>query len=247
MNCCHQPRLTAPLENQEEQGGSGSGERNVLSHSLDAQVLSQHVPAVETQNCHVSLGNSPYALIVVGTSLGGLRALEILLAGFPKRFSVPVAIVQHRHKDSDDSLSTFLQRQCTLFVVEAEDKETIVPGRVYLAPADYHLLVEAKHLALSTEAPVFYARPSIDVLFESAADAYAERVIGVILTGASQDGTQGLAKIKANGGLAIVQEPTTAESKTMPKAAIASVAVDWILPLDEIAPLLVNLCHPALR
>ena len=182
-----------------------------------------------------------FELVVVGTSLGGLRALEILLAGLPKSFPMSIAVVQHRHKSSDNTLITLLQQHSALPLKEPEDKEVLVPGWVYLAPADYHLLVEAGSFALSTDAPVWYARPSIDVLFESAADAYAQRVIGVILSGANQDGAQGLAKIKARGGLAVVQEPTTAESRTMPKAAIAAVAVDWILPLEDIAPLLVNL------
>lgn len=208
-------------------------------------------------------------IVVVGTSLGGLQALQILLADLPKSLPVPVAIAQHRHKDSDDSLSVFLQHLCPLPLTEAEDKEVILPGRVYLAPADYHLLVEAGQaedgqgrqgagvhtFALSTEAPVSYARPSIDALFESVADAYGEKALGVILTGASNDGSQGLLKIKAHGGKAIVQDPTTAECAAMPKAAIcalqscanAAVAVDWIVPLCDIAPLIVNLCHPALR
>ena len=143
-----------------------------------------------------------FKLIVIGTSWGGLRALKVLLSGLPKQFSVPIAIVQHRHKDSDNTLTLFLRRHSALPVEEAEDKAAIVPGQVYLAPADYHLLVEGgdavtqPYFALSTEAPVLYARPSIDVLFESAADAYAEGVVGVILTGASQDGARGLAKIK---------------------------------------------------
>lgn len=186
-----------------------------------------------------------FELVVVGTSLGGLHALEVLLAGLPKGFPVSVAVVQHRHKDSENTLSFFLQQHSLLPLKEPEDKEAIVPGQVYLAPADYHLLVEPGSFALSTEAPVEYARPSIDVLFESAADAYAEKVIGVILTGANQDGAQGLAKIKAHGGLAVVQEPATAFSPTMPQAAIALVRVDWILPLSEIAPFVVNLCQPA--
>lgn len=201
-------------------------------------------------------------IVVVGTSLGGLHALEILLRGLPKGFSVPVAIAQHRHKDSDDSLSAFLQRQCALPVSEAEDKAEIAPGQVYLAPADYHLLVEPGQLreecqdggscpvptfSLSTEAPVCYARPSIDVLFESAADAFGEKALGVILTGASEDGSRGLARIKANGGRAIVEEPTSAFCSTMPNAAIRAVSIDWIVPLGAIAPLIVNLCHPALR
>jgi two-component system chemotaxis response regulator CheB len=170
-----------------------------------------------------------------------------VLAGLPKGFSAAVAVVQHRHRVSDLSLSNFLQQYSVLPLKEAEDKESVLPGHIYLAPADYHLLVEVGSFALSTEAPVIYARPSIDVLFESAADAYAERVIGVILTGASHDGAQGLAAIKAQGGLAVVQEPTTAESATMPKAALNAVNVDKILLLSAIAPFLVQVCHPALR
>lgn len=190
---------------------------------------------------------SHYAIVVIGTSLGGLRALQVLLAGLPKDFPLSVAIAQHRHRNSDETLSLFLQQHCALPVTEAEDKETILPGRVYLAPADYHLLVEGARFALSTEAPVCYARPSIDVLFESAAEAYGEKAIGAILTGASSDGSQGLLQIKRRGGLAVVQEPTTAEAKTMPNAAIAAVSVDWIVPLGEIAPLIVQLCNRAVR
>ena len=193
-----------------------------------------------------------FNLIVVGTSWGGLRALEVLLSGLPKQFSVPIAIVQHRHKDSDNTLTLFLRRHSALPVEEAEDKAAIVPGCVYVAPADYHLLVERgdsvahPYFSLSTEAPVLYARPSIDVLFESAADAYAEEVIGLILTGASKDGAQGLAKIKARGGLAVVQAPATAESPVMPEAAMATVSVDKLLPLADIAPCLVDLCQSVL-
>jgi two-component system chemotaxis response regulator CheB len=193
------------------------------------------------------LARSSFELIVVGTSMGGLNALSILLAGLPKSFLVPVAVVQHRHKDSDNTLSSFLQRHSTLPLKAVEDKEIIMPGWIYLAPADYHLLVEQGSFALSTEAPVSYARPSIDVLFESAADVYAERVIGVILTGANHDGAQGLAKIQQRGGLAIIQDPATAESRTMPEAAIATVKPDWILPLSGIAPCLVKLCQFALQ
>lgn len=185
-----------------------------------------------------------FEMVVVGSSLGGLNALEVLFAGLPKNFPTPIAVAQHRHLDSEKMLSDFLQEKSNLPVIEAEDKEVILPGRVYLAPADYHLLIEEGRFALSTEAPVSHARPSIDVLFESAADAYSEKVVGMILTGASDDGAKGLAKIKAQGGRAIVQEPATAESPTMPKAAISAVKVDWILPLSDIAPFLVNLCFP---
>src|SRR5919202_3006787 len=177
--------------------------------------------------------NCPYKMMVVGTSLGGLHALQILLSGLPKGFPIPVAIAQHRHKDSDDSLSVFLQQYCALPVSEAEDKEPIMPGRVYLAPADYHLLIEGGHLALSTDAPVCHARPSIDVLFESVADAYAERAIGIILTGANDDGAEGLRRIKERGGVTIVQDPATSERRRMPEAAIALSHADAVLPLEE--------------
>lgn len=183
-----------------------------------------------------------FEIIVIGTSLGGLNALKVILEGLPKNLPLAVAIAQHRHKDSDGELVAFLQQQSLLPVVEAEDKQAIMPGHVYLAPADYHLLVEVDHFALSTEAPVSYARPSIDVLFESAADAYRERVIGVILTGANHDGSQGLAKVKAYGGFTIVQEPGIAESRIMPDAAISAVETAKILPLPQIASFLVNAC-----
>ena len=186
-------------------------------------------------------------VIVVGTSLGGLDALRSLLTDLPGDFPLPVVVVQHRSVESDDTLSTLLQRHSMLPVKEVEDKEAILPGHVYLAPADYHLLLEEDTFALSTEAPVGYARPSIDVLFESAADAYGERVIGVILTGASKDGAQGAAKIKERGGLVVVQDPDTAESRIMPEAAIAAADIDQVLPLSEIAPFLVNLCGSAWR
>jgi two-component system chemotaxis response regulator CheB len=125
-------------------------------------------------------------------------------------------------------------------VEEAEDKQPIEAGRVYLAPADYHLLVEGTSFALSTEAPVLSARPSIDVLFESAADAYAGRLIGVILTGASDDGARGLARIARAGGLAVAQEPATAECAVMPLAAISATHTRHVMPLERIAPFLVE-------
>lgn len=196
-----------------------------------------------------SAPSQPYfELVVVGTSLGGLSALEILLKGLPRSFPASVAIVQHRHKDSNARLSEFLQSFSLLPLQDAVDKSAIVPGHVYLAPADYHLLVESVgRFALSTDMPVSYARPSIDVLFESAADAYGRHTIGVILTGSGRDGAAGLARIKAQGGLTLVQEPQTAESQMMPKAAIATTAVDWILPLADIAPRLIHLCQPVIR
>ncbi|BAY65205.1 CheB methylesterase [Calothrix brevissima NIES-22] len=182
-------------------------------------------------------------IVVIGASIGGLSALKILLKNMPKDLACPIIVVQHRHLDSRDRLRDILQENTALKIREVEDKDEILPGYVYLAPADYHLLVESGFFALSTDEPVSYARPSIDVLFESAADIYGEQVIGVILTGANEDGMQGLKMVKLKFGLAIVQDPTTAECAVMPKAAMNAVAVDWILPLEEIAQKLIYLCH----
>jgi two-component system, chemotaxis family, protein-glutamate methylesterase/glutaminase len=184
-----------------------------------------------------------FKIVVIGTSLGGLSALKIILQSLPGDFSVPIAIVQHRHKESNNALQQLLQESISLPIKEVEDKDEILPKHIYLAPADYHLLLEEGHFALSTDEPVSYARPSIDVLFESAADIYGEQVIGIILTGANHDGVQGLKKIQARGGITIVQEPATAESSIMPEAAISAVAVNWILTLSDIADRLVKLCY----
>ena len=188
-----------------------------------------------------------FEIVVVGASHGGLAALQILLPDLSSEFPLPVVIVQHRKKDGDDGLCEYLKKRSRLPLVEPDDKEKLEPGRVYLAPRDYHLLIEESIFALSTESPVAFARPSIDVLFESAADVYHERVIGVILTGSNRDGARGLAKIKALGGMTLVQEPDGAESRAMPEAAIAATEVDHILPLSGIAPFLNKLCHPIQR
>ena len=182
-------------------------------------------------------------IVVIGASVGGLSAIKILLQNTSKDFKCPIIIAQHRHPDSRDKLRDILQEHTSLKVREVEDKDEILTGYVYLAPADYHLLVEPGYFSLSTDEPVTYARPSIDVLFESAADVYGERVIAAILTGANEDGVQGLRMVKLHSGIAIVQEPTTAECSVMPKAAINAVAVDWILPLEAIAKKLVELCQ----
>lgn len=182
-----------------------------------------------------------FMLVTIGTSLGGLSALKTILKDIPEGFAAAIAVVQHRHKESDYSLCTFLQQFTPLPIADVEDKQRILPSHIYMAPADYHLIVEPGYFSLSTDDPVSYARPSIDVLFETAADAYQEQTIGVILTGANQDGVHGLSAIKAKGGITIVQQPETAESPVMPSAAIAAVSVDRILPLSQIAKELVEL------
>ena len=181
-------------------------------------------------------------MIVIGASLGGLNALGTILGGLGRDFPLPVAIAQHRGRGPGKNLANLLQKYCSLPVVEVEDKDVIVPGRVYLAPTDYHLLVEANNFALSIDEPVNNARPSVDVLFESAADVYAKRLIGLILTGNLRDGALGLAKIKKQGGFAIVQDPETAEAGDMPRAAITTTDVDRVLPVEEMAPFLLSLC-----
>ena len=186
-----------------------------------------------------------FEIVVVGTSTGGLKALQTLLSGLPAEFPLPVAIVQHRERASGNGLCEFLRRFSTLPLTEPEDKEPVLPGHAYLAPRDYHLLIEKGSFALSTESPVAYARPSIDVLFEAAADEYGERTIGVILTGSNNDGTCGLRKIKARGGLALVEDPATASRREMPEAVLAQIKVDWVLPLEEIALCLNKLSNSA--
>jgi two-component system, chemotaxis family, protein-glutamate methylesterase/glutaminase len=177
------------------------------------------------------------ALVVVGCSLGGYNALQVILGGLPRDYPLPIAIVQHRGVDSE-ILSPALQELTPLPVREADDKEPIVPGCVYVAPPDYHLLVEVGRFALSTDPRVLSARPSIDMLFESAADAYLDRVIAVVLTGQSRDGAQGAARVKRRGGVVVVQEPSTAEARILPDSAIAASTPDRILPLEDIAAFL---------
>lgn len=184
-----------------------------------------------------------FEIVVVGASIGGLKALQSLLSGLPRDFSLPVVMVQHRGNDSDIGLCEYLARSSSLPVREPEDKEVVLPGHAYLAPRDYHLLIEKRSFALSTDPPVTFARPSIDVLFEAAADEYEKGVIGVILTGANRDGAHGLAKIKSRGGLTLVEEPASATCGEMPQAAIDLTEVDWILPLPEIAPCLDRLSN----
>ena len=176
-----------------------------------------------------------YDLVVVGGSWGGMRAVEAILDGLGGESPAAFVVALHRGPTEDTRLARLLQRHTTLSVHEAEDKDELRPGHVYLAPADYHTLVEADGtIGLSTEERVRYARPSIDVLFRSAADAYRERCVGVVLSGANEDGADGLRRIKELGGVAVVQAPESAERSEMPEAAIAATDADVVLPLGEI-------------
>jgi two-component system chemotaxis response regulator CheB len=179
-----------------------------------------------------------YEIVVVGTSWGGLAALRTLIAGLSPAYGIPTAIIQHRHRDSDALLARFLQEHTQLQVCEVEDKQPIEAGRLFVAPANYHMLVEQGHFSLSTEAPVRYSRPSIDVALMSAADAYAHQAVGVVLTGANADGAKGLRRMADVGGMAVVQDPATAEVTAMPTAALREVPTARVLPLERIAPFL---------
>ena len=176
-----------------------------------------------------------YELVVIGTSAGGLNALQTILSGLSQDFNLPIVVVQHRLPVADEFMVFTLQEACHLQVKEADQGDWIEAGWVYLAPANYHLLVERnKQLSLSIDEKVCYSRPSIDVLFETAADAYEHRLMGIILTGANKDGTDGMIKIKEKGGVNIAQDPKTAEVNVMPLSPIERGVVDQVLSLEEI-------------
>lgn len=172
------------------------------------------------KSCIGRLGNMNCGMVVVGASLGGLDTVGELLGLLPGTFRIPIAIVQHRSEDAKEMLIDLLQGHTRLSVREAEDKEPVVAGRVYVAPAGYHLLAEGDHFALSTEAPCNFARPSIDALFESAAWCYGEQTIGIILSGTGRDGAEGLKEIIKRGGQGIVESPMTAGHPEMPERAL---------------------------
>ncbi len=175
------------------------------------------------------------SIIVVGASWGGLAAVSMLIGGLPPNFGIPLAVVQHRSRHADNLLATLLQDATSLRVVDVEDKEPMEAGSVYIAPANYHMLVDLGHFTLTTDPLVRFSRPSIDVTFISAADTYPNATIGVVLTGANDDGSAGLRHIVARGGKAVVQDPETAESKVMPAAARRAVPDAAVVPLGDIA------------
>jgi two-component system, chemotaxis family, protein-glutamate methylesterase/glutaminase len=179
-------------------------------------------------------------IIVIGASLGGTAVLQYLLSELPGNFSKPIVIVQHRAKESTEILVAILARRSKLKIKEAEDKERLCDSTVYVAPADYHLLVDRGSLALSIDPPVGFARPSIDVLFESAAAAYGTNVTAIVLTGGNTDGMRGAQRIKECGGTVIIQEPTECAADRLPLSAISAVAFDSILSSRDIASYLVN-------
>lgn len=182
-------------------------------------------------------------LVAIGASWGGLDVLREILRDLPAELNAGVVIAQHRSPESHPTAMRDLLGAVTrLRVEEAGDKDEIRPGTAYLAAPDYHLLIEPGQMTLSTDEPVLYARPSIDVLFETAAESYRERCVGVVLTGANDDGAHGLARVVELGGTAIVQDPETAKRDEMPRAALRATPSARVTPVAEIAPLLVDLC-----
>jgi len=184
-----------------------------------------------------------YEVIAIGASWGGLHAVSTLLDGLSTEVEPAIVLAQHRGADSHrGALEGLLQRHIERPVTEPDDKDPIERCHVYVAPANYHLLVENGHFSFSTDERVQFARPSIDVLFESVARSYGDRAIGIVLTGANEDGARGLAAIKKEGGVTIVQEPGTAARRDMPDAAISASVADAILPVEEIPRFLHELC-----
>jgi two-component system chemotaxis response regulator CheB len=184
----------------------------------------------------------PAGIVAIGASWGGVHAVGVVLRGLPDDVSVPIVIAQHRGEEGPAGLADTLGRRTGLRVVEATDKEELRAGSAYVAPPGYHLLVDRGSLSLSTDEPERFSRPSIDVLFDSVAEAYREDAVGVILTGASDDGAAGLARIRRRGGVTVVQEPATAAKRRMPEAALAAAGAHRVLALDEIAPFLAKIC-----
>lgn len=183
-----------------------------------------------------------YRTIVIGASAGGMDAIKTILMPLQEGFSASILIAQHLSPHSDNYMARYLNEVCRINVKEADEKEKVLPGTAYIAPSNYHLLVEKDEtLSLTVDPKINYSRPAIDVLFDTAAEVYRGELIGIILTGASSDGSKGLKKIKDLGGITIVQDPSTAEVDFMPKAAIKITEVDYILSLNKISDKLIEL------
>lgn len=181
-------------------------------------------------------------LVAIGASLGGFIAVRTVLEGLRNDLGCGIVVAQHRANDPHSRLVELLARTCPLPIVEPEDKTPIEANHVYLAPSDYHLLVEPGLLSLSVDPPLLYARPSIDILFESVADAYGPAAIAVVLTGSNEDGANGAREVKRAGGKVLVQDPVSAQSPVAPRAVLAKTVVDAVLPLEDIAGAIAAYC-----
>ncbi len=183
-----------------------------------------------------------YEAVAIGASAGGFGTLAGILKELPADFPIPIIVIQHRSKDENRLLEELLQSKCKIRIKQADEKERIAAATVYFAPADYHLMIERNHFfSLSDDAPVNFSRPSIDVTFETASEAYTNKLIGIILTGASKDGAAGLEAIGKQGGITIAQDPESASYPLMPQAAIATGSVQYILRWEEIKDFLLRI------
>ncbi|HEX8961492.1 MAG TPA: chemotaxis protein CheB [Rhodocyclaceae bacterium] len=191
-----------------------------------------------------------FSAVAIGVSSGGVQALKLLLGELPRDYPLPILIVQHISPDAGNGMAKLLDDLCAIRIKEADEQDRIVPATVYLAPPNYHLLVEREgFLSLSADPPVSYARPSVDVLFESAAAVFGPQLVAIVLTGANWDGARGVQAVKRRGGVVIVQDPADADTPQMPQAALAAVDVDHVVPLAAMPALLRRLAglaaHPA--
>jgi two-component system, chemotaxis family, protein-glutamate methylesterase/glutaminase len=185
-----------------------------------------------------------YKAVVIGTSAGGFHALSHLFKALPKDYHLPIIVVQHRSKDKTDLLEMVLQTKCEITIKQADEKEKIQPGVVYIAPANYHLLIERDHtFSLSSDELVKFSRPSIDVLFESAAAVYRGALVAIILTGASNDGAEGIRTVRTVGGYTIAQKPEEALYGFMPSSSIATKDIMKVWTLDEIQHFLLEITN----
>lgn len=183
-----------------------------------------------------------YEAVVIGTSAGGLHVLSTILEALPIDFPLPIIVVQHRSKEERTLLEEILSQKCKIKIKQADEKEKIKSGIVYFAPPDYHLLIERNRcFSLSSDERVNYSRPSIDVLFETAAYVYKDKLLAIILTGANHDGAAGIAKVRKQGGTTIAQNPEDALYPAMPKAAINTACVQHIFELDKIQAFLLKI------
>jgi two-component system chemotaxis response regulator CheB len=226
---------------------SGAGKQRVVVVYRQKRVVYRVGQATENFPKNLAMLNpTHYEAIVIGTSAGGLRALSFLFSGIPESYPLPIIVVQHRAKDENERLELLLQRKCGLKIKQAEEKELIRVGFIYTAPSNYHLLIERdRTFSLSSDSPVNYSRPSIDVLFETAAEAYQSGLIGIVLTGSNSDGACGIRAVHQFNGLAIAQDPEEAQFRTMPEASIDTGFVAKVLSLQGIQQLMTSIMQGA--
>ncbi len=191
-----------------------------------------------------STEDAPFEVVAIGSSAGGVEALHLVLSVIPADFPAAILIVQHMDPRHKSLLAMLLGRHCKLPVRQAEEGEPIVGGTVYIAQPDMHMIVRDRHIAMTDTKHVHFSRPSIDVLFESVANVYGDRAIGVILSGSGSDGANGIREIKAKGGTTVVQDPSRAVQPSMPQAARGTGCVDFTLPLEDMGMGIVKLVMP---